>query len=146
LTPTGLPLKYSTNGLIYGQDSYFLGFPYGLTGKSIFTEAGFPMPFVKKGVISYFEKGLLYLDGHNNPGFSGGPVVFGSPGNAVTNIAGVISGYKSTFNPVLIDKKPTEYSFQENTGIIIVYPIENAIDIIDANPIGFQIINTGTII
>ena len=67
--------------MIYGQEVFFAGFPFG---ENLFTTSTqtvnglFPMPFVKKGIISAeaTENGatILYLDGHNNPGFSGGPI------------------------------------------------------------------------
>jgi hypothetical protein len=31
----------------------------------------FPLPFVKKALLSAMANGYYYLDGHNNPGFSG---------------------------------------------------------------------------
>lgn len=39
------------------------------------------IPFLKSGIVSAMddrdpEANLLYLDGHNNSGFSGGPIVF----------------------------------------------------------------------
>ena len=64
---------------MYGQDVYFLGFPYGLHGDMSALSNDLPFPFVKKGIISLFHNdgvNRIYLDGHNNPGFSGGPVVF----------------------------------------------------------------------
>ena len=75
------PLEPTVAGMIYGQEVFFAGFPFG---ENLFTTSTqtvnglFPMPFVKKGIISAeaTENGatILYLDGHNNPGFSGGPI------------------------------------------------------------------------
>ena len=60
------------------QDVYFLGFPYDLTNDGGTINRNFPIPLIKKGILSAIQVGevkTLLLDGHNNPGFSGGPVV-----------------------------------------------------------------------
>jgi hypothetical protein len=57
------------------------------------------MPFVKRGIFSNAdEKDRIYFDGYNNPGFSGGPVVYraiwGSDADpAHFYVAGVITGF-----------------------------------------------------
>ena len=79
LTPQGLPMEASAGGLIYGQDVYFLGFPYGYTGSFVLGRGGYPLPFVKKATVSLLDRKKMILDGHNNPGFSGGPVVYTEP-------------------------------------------------------------------
>ena len=80
MTPSDLPLEASSMGMIYGQDVFFLGFPYGIVGKVAFTANGYPLPFVKRATLSLIKDDVYFLDGHNNPGFSGGPVVFRPPG------------------------------------------------------------------
>lgn len=66
--------------IFYGQDIYFLGFPYGLQSDVGELNSNLPMPLVKKGIVSSFlfenPRKVLLLDGHNNPGFSGGPVIY----------------------------------------------------------------------
>jgi hypothetical protein len=81
------------------QDAYFLGYPYGLHAEGGSLNAHFPLAIVKKACLSMFALGgpdaYILLDGHNNPGFSGGPVVFAPNGQgAPTNVAAVVSGYK----------------------------------------------------
>lgn len=41
-------LEGSHKGLINGQDVYFLGFPYGLSGEMGKINRGFPLPLIKK--------------------------------------------------------------------------------------------------
>ena len=75
------PLHATTAGLTLGQDVLFLGFPYGLANELGELNNYFPVPLVKKGIVSalqFEEARVLLLDGHNNPGFSGGPVVYQS--------------------------------------------------------------------
>ncbi|MCP4082303.1 MAG: trypsin-like peptidase domain-containing protein [Planctomycetaceae bacterium] len=69
-----LPMPVSDKGMVLGQSAYFLGFPYGYAYINIQNGA---LPLVKSATVSAFNvDGRLVLDGHNNPGFSGGPVVF----------------------------------------------------------------------
>ena len=134
LTPENLPITPSSQGLIYGQDVFFLGFPYHFLGNVSFTEFGYPCPFAKKAILSCFDQDVFLLDGHNNPGFSGSPVIFAKPGtNVVTNIAGVVSGYKFMPEPVYSGDSETPLTYKYNTGIIVTYRIEHAISIIKAN-------------
>lgn len=139
LTPTSLPVRVSSDGMMHGQEVYFLGFPYHFLGNIIFTDEGFPLPFVKRATLSCFDESVYLLDGHNNPGFSGGPVVFGQPGTPPTNIAGVISGYKFFREPIFHGQAQTELTYKYNTGIIVSYKIEHALSVIHANPIGFKL-------
>ena len=142
------PMKPSEAKLAYGQDVYFLGFPY-LDGKEASKiNGGFPLPFVKKAIISNAHSVgnsmIFYLDGHNNPGFSGGPVVFKTPGNRDFKVAGVISGYRVREDSIyrkngIKDKKSDTLVYKANTGIILSYGIKCAVDLIEKNPIGYKI-------
>lgn len=139
LTTAGLPIEPTAAGLIYGQEVFFLGFPYNFFVDVIFTDEGYPLPFVKRATASCFDANVLLLDGHNNPGFSGGPVVFGAPGQMVLKVAAVISGFKAVSEPVLNNGTPTNLSYWHNTGIIVSYSIKYALELIQANPIGIEI-------
>jgi len=135
MSPPNLPVVVSSDGLDYGQDVYFLGFPYGVLSRVIFTN-GYPLPLVKKAVLSSFAGDVYLLDGHNNPGFSGGPVVFARGGGVPTRVAAVISGYRFDPQPVFLAQAETDLTFRENTGIIVTYKIETALALIRGNPIG----------
>ena len=129
-------MEASTGGLIYGQDVYFLGFPYGYTGSFVFTDGGYPLPFVKKATVSLLERKTMILDGHNNPGFSGGPVVYTEPNKNDFKVAGVITAYRFVEEPVFHDGQETDFIYKYNTGIIEADGIIWAKDLIQANPIG----------
>ena len=134
--------------IVYSQDVYFLGFPY-LDGRDISKlNRNFPMPFVKKAIVSNINrnKNVLFLDGHNNPGFSGGPVVFKSTEQTDYQVAAVISGYRTQQGSVVYQKdkqneSATQLKYETNTGIIISYDIQCAVDLIKKHPIGFKINN-----
>jgi len=149
--PPLIPVKDA--GLFLSQDIYFLGFPYGLqTDVSPEINLSFPLPLVKKGIISSFKWdngkiSYMLLDGHNNPGFSGGPVFCPPLGNGTqeskqVGVIGVISSYlytwEKTFKGQTTESELIGY-YQSNTGIILAYSINHAISIIHRNPIGFNL-------
>ncbi len=131
----GLTIK----GLVYSDEGYFLGFPYGLIMENSESQNnGFPMPLVKKVIMSaFFYKDsitTLFLDGHNNPGFSGGPIVFKNRDKTQDqkwNIIGIISAYRGQENELITPFGKLRY--HENSGIIIGYGINHAIEIIEKN-------------
>lgn len=139
LTPGDLPLEMTSHGLIYGQDVFFLGFPYNILSKFILGADGYPLPLVKKAIVSSFDKGFFLLDGHNNPGFSGGPVVFTSPNRQDFKVAAVISGFTAVEEPVFAAGQKTTLTYQSNTGIIVAYPADHAMELIRSNPIGLPL-------
>lgn len=141
------PLEPSSGGLTLGQQVYFLGYPYGLgSAVSAPVPDGFgELPFLKGGLVSALddrdpEASVLYLDGQNNPGFSGGPIVFWhSPSNSF-RVAGVVRGYRNESLPVLKrkdldDPKAKAYNdlyTRANSGIVIGYDIRHIVQAIRA--------------
>ena len=145
LSPTH-PLKPSEpKDFFYGQQVYFLGFPFGWDSGGEHINNGLPFPFVKTGIISAFTIGdapvqKIYLDAHANKGFSGGPVVF-SPLNdpKALRVAGVVANYPKRFQPVVDDQGNTVAHAQENPGIVVAIGIQHVVALIEANPIGFAL-------
>ena len=135
------PFPADMAGLMYGQDVYFLGYPYGTTIEVGDLNFNFPMPFVKKAIMSCVDNvnGIVFLDGHNNPGFSGGPVVFTAPNTIEYKVAAVISGYRFVAEPVFQGDAQLSITYKYNTGIIISYGIKHAVDLIRKDPIGFEL-------
>lgn len=150
------PLEASSRELIYGQPVYFLGFPFGwrweIGPKKL--NRDFPMPFVKSGIFSASDEALsiIYIDGHGNRGFSGGPVVFRPNGRLSGDfrVAGIVSHYPVPILEPIVneqgctivnqDNNPVAF-FQENPGIVVASGIKHATALIDANPIGFELPN-----
>jgi hypothetical protein len=120
------------------------------------------MPFVKHCTVSAFSSGaadakkVWVLDGINNEGFSGGPVVFGT--GTQQKLLAVISGFHT--EPVEVVRLATSKSGPKNnhhdvpsdqpvdtpsrnrekvdvnSGFILAFDISYAIDAIKKNPIG----------
>lgn len=141
------PLEPTSAGLLLGQQVYFLGYPYAL-GSPLFSP---PVPgfgeiaFLKSGIVSAFDNrnqdaNILYLDGQNNPGFSGGPIVFWHAESGRFRVAGVVRGYRNESLPVLkrpdlSDPDATAYNdlyTRANSGIVVGYDISHIVDAIRA--------------
>lgn len=139
ITPTH-PVEIWDANMYISQDVYFLGFPFGLSTDAFDLNRGFPIPFVKKGVFSAFdfrpEFTVIFIDGHNNPGFSGGPIVSVDPGSRKLRIVGVVSGYRFQEDRIINRGAKTDLIVQSNTGILIGYSIKNALEAIEKNQIG----------
>ncbi|MFZ1288850.1 MAG: serine protease [Melioribacteraceae bacterium] len=141
ISPRKFIVEAKNDGLIVGQDVYFLGFPYGLSGTHPSPFKNFPTAFIKKATLSaaYFNYNgidILFLDGINNPGFSGGPVIFSLPQKYDYKVAAVISGYRTSEEPIYKENYNSEYYYKSNTGIIISYGIDHIKKVINKNQIG----------
>lgn len=132
------PLTVTVANLTLAEEVHFLGFPYGIAPDVGELNDGFPMPFVKRAIVSALPvgSGLILLDGHNNPGFSGGPVVVRRRGGDQT-VVGVVSAFSSETPKVIDDSgNPGPYRYIVNTGIVHAYDSAKLNEIIVANPIG----------
>ncbi|HET9055322.1 MAG TPA: serine protease [Chitinophagaceae bacterium] len=131
-----MPFKLG-NTTVLGDEGYFLGFPFGLNTKdNSGLNSGFPYPLIKKVTFSggVVEKGIyiIFLDGHNNPGFSGGPVIFIDRYSTSENkwfISGVISAYVNQKIQMVTPFGTMNYD--ENSGIIISIHAKHIITIIE---------------
>jgi S1-C subfamily serine protease len=142
------PLTATATGIVLSQEVFFLGFPLGLMSDVGEINRNFPLPLVKKGCLSSMpfskensEGPYMFIDGHNNRGFSGGPVVFQKSAGQEFSVCGIIHGYMNDIGDVV--SLPTENTEKlislQNSGIMKAYSIQNALDLIQANPIGFLI-------
>ena len=156
LTPK-LALPVGMGGIVIGQKVFFLGYPFGLAsrskGKNDF------IPFVKAGILSAIDYGdeempIVYVDGHNNPGFSGGPIIFSNMyDKRRLQIGAVVSGYRNQPTEVVDLIVPESSSsenvqgsssqirtkkvqvIRENTGIVVGYQLEQLVEAIKGSPI-----------
>jgi len=172
-----------------GGDCEFLGYPYGggwkasapiytLNNGSKASTAGsgvhlsppingwFWSPFVKRctlsGIMPRSDVTIFVLDGINNLGFSGGPVITQKDGSI--QVFAVVSGFHPEPLQVLPAPEPGQTYIppppplpgqssrsqprqivESNSGLILAYDISPAIKAIRANPIGPQLIEPGTI-
>lgn len=140
LSPSWPITADATSNFTLSERVFFLGFPFGLRTEVNALNNGYPIPFVKTGIISSFavdteNSALIFLDGHNNPGFSGGPVVTVDPQHRVT-VIGVVSGYRYNDDPILTDGRPTGLTYRSNTGLIVAYTLREVMMRIQVSPNG----------
>lgn len=140
LVPPWGDLEFTRDGIAFGQEVHFLGFPFGIHGAAAFM-GGCPPALVKRATLSAMSEDIsdpILLDGHNNPGFSGGPVVFRSQAAPTkVRVGMVVSAYQAMREPVhLYDGEESGMYVQANTGIVMAYDIVHAVTIASENPIG----------
>jgi len=132
ITPK-LPLEPTMEGMVYGQDAYFLGFPFGLTFDVGIIES---FPLVKRATISATNRHMkgrtvLLLDGWNNPGFSGGPLIFRRTAGEPFRVAGVVSAYRTQTTPILVGgQELAGWELLANSGIIVAEEITRVLEAI----------------
>lgn len=119
-------IDLSSITFMLGDEGFFLGFPFGLHSSDNFRlNKGFPVPLIKKAIFSgsVTSNGVItfILDGNNNPGFSGAPVLFknrSKTGDQKMYLLGVISAYFPQTNKMRTPFGDIDYT--ENSGLIIV--------------------------
>lgn len=166
------PLESNHAGLTVGGDVYFVGFPFGKQHAITYPTMSGVFGIVKRAIVAQLDylpalqTQRIMLDGINNEGFSGSPVVFRDfslPGY-VFKVAGVIVAYEAQTVPVyskieikeqdiapadieqqLIMRgldgkayrlKDTGQVVKSNTGIATAWDIGPAVDLIRKHPIG----------
>lgn len=120
-----------------GDNGFFLGYPLDLhTIGANDINNGFPLALVKRANLSgtrVMDDIVVHLlDGHNNPGFSGGPIVFKDrtkPSDHIWYLAGVVVAYYN-------QNKQTNFgssilNYDENSGIIVSYGTRHIIEIVE---------------
>ena len=134
------PLEPTSAGLVLGQDVYFCGYPYGLKIEVPSDKnRGFPLPLVKKGALAGMFSDYVLIDAINNPGFSGGPVVFAARLSNDFKVAGVISGYRIEYDAVLLNGEDIGLRYGYNTGLVLAYDLKRGIEYITQNPTGVKV-------
>jgi hypothetical protein len=130
--------------LSLGDEGLFLGYPFSMddnpndfNGSIPAPYTGRVVPFVKRATLSgliHVDPGatiMLVLDGINNHGFSGGPLIFSSKSSRVC-VAGVVVSYRTALAPVLDqNNQATPQSAEENSGIFYAVPTLYADEIIE---------------
>ena len=111
---TAFDLPPDTSRVAGGQEVFFLGFPYGITLNGTNVNGTLPFPFIKRATYSgsipkdpVKHSVQLLLDGYNNPGFSGGPIVYRdlSSSSLDYKLLGVVSGFPPEVTEVM-EKHP----------------------------------------
>jgi len=121
-----------SEGPLFGQQIWFLGYPWGIHTRLDNGE----LPFIKRGTMSAIDATdhnaiVLYIDGFNNPGFSGGPILYWDFNKHGYRVLGVVKGYREDTAKVLINGEHVDTRLLVNSGILVGYSIEHAIQAIE---------------
>jgi hypothetical protein len=124
---------WETGGVTMGQQVWFLGYPYGISSRF---SGGKRAPFIKKGTMSAIDGTrpdavVIYIDGFNNPGFSGGPIVYWNFSTHSYGILGVVKGYQEETAKVLINGQHVDTQLLVNSGILVAYSVAHAMKAIE---------------
>jgi hypothetical protein len=131
--PYHISMAREPGGVLLGQQVWYLGFPFA----GIRTRAGeFKVPFIKRGAMSAVDTTnpnaiVLYVDGFNNPGFSGGPIVYWDLHIQKYRIVGVVQGYKEDTARINVNGGRVNTQLLVNSGILVGYSIAHAIQAIE---------------
>lgn len=136
LTPPEYRFTLSIGGFTLGQEVYFLGFPYKMSGEFGTLLLGHPCAFVKKGAISFVSTGDVrefFVDAINNDGFSGGPLCVYTPNDPHdVRVLAVVSKYRIEHEPILDSGgEPTDLKVAYNTGFLVAYGVKHVLEIIE---------------
>lgn len=117
--------------VILGQAVFFIGYPFGLHSMS----DKYEFAFIKRGTMSAVDARdknsiVLYIDGFNNPGFSGAPIMYWNFDKRAFRLLGVVQGYKEDTAKVLINNEHVNTALLVNSGILVGYSIEHAVQAI----------------
>jgi S1-C subfamily serine protease len=133
IAPTGTS---TTAGVTFGQQVWFIGYPFGMSSVPATGSTIGALPFMKRGSMSAVDASnpdavVYYIDGFNNPGFSGGPVVYWEFATHAYKIMAVVKGYRTDTAKVLINRQQVDTNILVNSGILVSYSIQHAIDAIE---------------
>jgi S1-C subfamily serine protease len=128
----------TTVGVSLGQQVWFIGYPFGMISVPAKGSTITELPFMKRGSMSAVDASnpeavVYYIDGFNNPGFSGGPVLYWEFATHTYKILAVVKGYRNDTAKILINGKQVETNILVNSGILVSYSIQHAIDAIEKN-------------
>jgi len=122
----------SNSGVTFGQQVWFIGYPFGLESKFM---GGKTFAFLKRGTMSAIDASnpdaiVLYIDGFNNPGFSGGPIIYWNFTTHKYELMGVVKGYREEATQQDINGQLVDTQILQNSGILIAYSIKHVTDAI----------------
>jgi hypothetical protein len=123
-----------------GTPALILGFPMGLRSEEYAT------PIVRRAVVALKEEKYFMIDGFAFPGNSGGPVLY-MPAHQIGGLTlnnyiskqmllGIISAYipyKDT--AISMQTKRPRITFEENSGLTIVIPSDDIIDLMERDDV-----------
>lgn len=124
-----------------GQKVWYLGYPSQTETRSNSTKSDtlysktWTVPAIKSGTISSIDVStpdapILHIDGPNDPGFFGGPILCWEPNNHAFRILGVIQGYENVSDSPRIKSREANRNASVSNGFLIGYTVDYAMNAI----------------
>jgi len=133
--PFAIQPATGTEGPTFGQQVWFLGYPTAL-GAAL---PKLQFPFIKRGTMSAIDSSdrnavVFYIDGFNNPGFSGGPIIYWDFSSHAIRILGVVQGFRTELanGKSMVNGQAIDTAVLVNSGILVGYSINHAIQAIES--------------
>jgi Trypsin-like peptidase domain len=138
--PFQIRVPIEDEGPTMGQQVWFLGYPsFDVENNNLTVMSHFEnqqiLPFIKKGTMSAVDASnanavMLYIDGFNNSGFSGGPIIYWDFKQRAYRIIGVVMGYISDTAKIRVNGNTIKSDVLINSGILIGYSAMHAVEAI----------------
>ena len=136
--PFHILVSATDEGPTMGQQVWFLGYPFAdpkLTTPFLNQQV---LPFIKRGTMSAIDGSnqsavVLYIDGFNNPGFSGGPIIYWDFKKQAYRIFGVVKGYRTETAKIAVNGKLVDSDLLVNSGILVGYSVTHAVEAIESS-------------
>jgi Trypsin-like peptidase domain len=132
--PYGITADDTGGGVTFGQQVWFLGYPF-----QIMTHGpnGETFPFMKRGSLSAIDSRnpnavLIFIDGFNNEGFSGGPVIYWDFKNHKYSLLAVVKGYLDENARIRINGEDVKTQYLVNSGILIGFSTKHIKEAIES--------------
>jgi len=132
------PQNSESSSIVICEDVYSCGFPLGLsTDVFYFPNFPYPIPLLRRWMVSGFDTDQYFLDGFVNPGASGSPV-FKMHGT-VPIVIGVAVARFIEPSSVTAGQRATGGQVALNSGIVTVTKIGHVMALIRTNSNGLRI-------
>lgn len=123
-------LPGTNEGLLFGQDVYYMGFPQALQHTVPYPELTIPMPVVRKGIIMAQTEGRFIVDSLALDGFSGSPMYYQRGLTGEWAIGGVITSYPLVEREVALIDDHNKIPLYTDGHMTDCTPIQKVLDLI----------------
>lgn len=121
-------------GVTFGQQVWFLGYPFRLMTRG---PSGETFAFMKRGSLSAIDSRnldavLIFIDGFNNEGFSGGPIIYWDFKKRQYSLLAVVKGYLNDNAIVKVNGEDVKTQYLVNSGILIGFSTKHIKEAIES--------------
>ncbi len=123
-------LPGSNEGLLLGQDVYYIGFPQALKHTVPYPNLTIPMPVVRKGILMAQTEGRFIIDSLALDGFSGSSLYYQRGITGEWAVGGVITSYPLVKREVAFVENHNKMPLYTDGHMTDCTPIQKVLDLI----------------